>query len=301
MNDGKTAINSTWQGWEELTPVLRHANFYDGAPGESFGPRIINDFQILFVQSGHGTARISGDQFGIGPGDLVFYGPNVIHTVTSSREAPLRLVGLHFVFRHEDSALAGRTSTQPMAAGLACFPFQPDCSLRPNPPPVISTGGSSGIRRLCEHLVMSFLLAPEGRPLEKRALLLQLFESLHERLQVAGTMAPLPENQRRLMELAEVQLRQNPANPPSTAVLAIAAGFKPDTFARLFKRHTGVSVHGYVLELRLQRAQELLVENRLSVNQVAEAIGFTDQFYFSRLFSRRFGVPPSRLRKRFQL
>ena len=46
-------------------------------------------------------------------------------------------------------------------------------------------------------------------------------------------------------------------------------------------------------ELRLQRAQQLLVQGRYNVSEVAERCGFADAAYFSRVFAKTFGVPPS--------
>jgi signal transduction histidine kinase/AraC-like DNA-binding protein len=46
-------------------------------------------------------------------------------------------------------------------------------------------------------------------------------------------------------------------------------------------------------ELRLQRAQQLLVQGRYNVSEIAERCGFADAAYFSRVFAKTFGVPPS--------
>ena len=63
----------------------------------------------------------------------------------------------------------------------------------------------------------------------------------------------------------------------------------------LFKRAYGVTPVAYRAQLRLWRARELLVSTQRNVTQTAQAVGFTDPLYFSRLFRKHFGVPPSRL------
>lgn len=71
-----------------------------------------------------------------------------------------------------------------------------------------------------------------------------------------------------------------------------------DYVRKLFKRETGVTPHEYLNELRMKRAQKLIlggVSNSYSnytVSQIAEACGFAEPLYFSRVFKQRFGQSP---------
>ena len=51
-----------------------------------------------------------------------------------------------------------------------------------------------------------------------------------------------------------------------------------------------------ILRVRLREARRLLTTTSASVKQIAFQVGFEDPLYFSRLFRRRFGTPPSNLR-----
>jgi len=64
-------------------------------------------------------------------------------------------------------------------------------------------------------------------------------------------------------------------------------------FSKIFSRHTGKSPQQYIVELRLDRAAEMMVNQGLSPSEVAQFVGYGDIFNFSRMFKRRFGVPPS--------
>ena len=66
---------------------------------------------------------------------------------------------------------------------------------------------------------------------------------------------------------------------------------------RAFLQHFGSSPKQYVIKLRLHKALQLLVENKLSVKEVAFACGFSDEKYFSRAFKAKYGYPPSQLRE----
>ena len=69
----------------------------------------------------------------------------------------------------------------------------------------------------------------------------------------------------------------------------------PMAMRRLFQRSCGVTPLGYLTELRLNRAAQLLGcsdRSGLSVIDIARACGYRDALYFSRMFKRKFGVSP---------
>lgn len=77
-----------------------------------------------------------------------------------------------------------------------------------------------------------------------------------------------------------------------------------DYIRKLFKKETGLTPHEYLTAKRMERASGLLssgITNRYSnytVSQVAEACGFAEPLYFSRVFKKYFGVSPSEYSKR---
>ncbi len=72
------------------------------------------------------------------------------------------------------------------------------------------------------------------------------------------------------------------------------------TLTKAFKEQTGRTVGLYIDDLVMYSAQRKLLCTDLSVNEISEAFGFCDQFYFSRYFKRRCGELPLRYRKRMQ-
>ncbi len=63
-------------------------------------------------------------------------------------------------------------------------------------------------------------------------------------------------------------------------------------FRKVFKKQTGVSPTQYHINLRIDKAKELLMATHLSINEVASHVGFDSVFYFSRLFKQKTGFPP---------
>jgi AraC-like DNA-binding protein len=73
---------------------------------------------------------------------------------------------------------------------------------------------------------------------------------------------------------------------PETAPKAIARslGLSYETFRKKFTRHTGQSPARYRLHRLIERARALITERNLSNKQIAETLGFYDEFHFSRRF-----------------
>lgn len=62
---------------------------------------------------------------------------------------------------------------------------------------------------------------------------------------------------------------------------------------KLFREQTGLSPYQYFLQIKINKAKILLQEGYYSVKEIAFKLGFENQYYFSRLFHRKTGVPPS--------
>lgn len=65
---------------------------------------------------------------------------------------------------------------------------------------------------------------------------------------------------------------------------------------RIFKNLSGDSPNQYVLRARLEKAALLLRKNDLEIKDIASICGFTDIYYFSKLFKNKFKIPPGRFR-----
>ncbi|MGW4587557.1 AraC family transcriptional regulator [Amycolatopsis thermoflava] len=78
---------------------------------------------------------------------------------------------------------------------------------------------------------------------------------------------------------------------PSLDELAALAGMPRFRLLRAFRRATGVTPHGYLLQLRLRHAQQLLAAGHPVARAAADS-GFHDQSYLHRHFRRVFGATP---------
>lgn len=89
-------------------------------------------------------------------------------------------------------------------------------------------------------------------------------------------------------------LRTHYHAPLAASELARAAGMSTSSFHQHFKAVTGTTPLQYQKDLRLIEAKALLAAMTYSVSQAAYAVGYESPNHFSRDYSRKFGVPPSR-------
>ncbi len=69
-------------------------------------------------------------------------------------------------------------------------------------------------------------------------------------------------------------------------------------FSRLFKQSTGLPPHEYILQQRVEKAKTLLAARRLTVGEVAQAVGFFDHSSLCRHFKRLTGFSPRQFQRR---
>lgn len=88
-------------------------------------------------------------------------------------------------------------------------------------------------------------------------------------------------------------IRENYYNDITINSIAKSLGYTRNYLYTLFKNTYGISPQTYLLDLRIQKAKELLITERyLSINEISQAVGYSDSHYFSRVFHKKTGVSP---------
>lgn len=112
---------------------------------------------------------------------------------------------------------------------------------------------------------------------------------------------PLPEPDRRdaLADTFE-WMRQNLASDLNVEVVARRAAMSPRSFARHFKEQTGTTPARWVTQARIAEGQSLLETTALSVERIADAVGFGSPTAFRARFRDLLGVTPQEYRRSFR-
>jgi len=93
-------------------------------------------------------------------------------------------------------------------------------------------------------------------------------------------------------------LRDNFSRKLSLAEMAAVCGLSPYHFARAFSKTFGMSPHRYILVLRLDFAEKLLVESSMSITDIADLSGFSSQSHFTTTMKKYRQVTPLQARAR---
>ena len=132
--------------------------------------------------------------------------------------------------------------------------------------------------------------------LESKAL--ELLALKLEMIQRTPTLPPgISEEQAAVIFTAKDLLLSNIATPPSIHDLSRAAGMSHPKLQQLFRTVFGCSPFDMLREKRLEWAKELVEKNEMSLTEIAYELGYSGSSHFSRAFSDRFGVQPSKYRR----
>ena len=91
-------------------------------------------------------------------------------------------------------------------------------------------------------------------------------------------------------------MEENLEEPLSQKELASKSNISLRQLERLFKKYISNTPNQYYLKLRLERAQNLLMQTSMSILSVALASGFTSSSHFSKCYKAQFGIPPRETR-----
>ncbi len=91
----------------------------------------------------------------------------------------------------------------------------------------------------------------------------------------------------------------NLSRPVTVAELSAAAGINQQQLVKLFIRETGMTMKQYLAKKRSDLAAELLLESRMSVQEIGAYVGYGDNNYFSKVFKANIGVSPKEYRRMY--
>lgn len=99
------------------------------------------------------------------------------------------------------------------------------------------------------------------------------------------------------VEQAIVYINANLHAKLTLSQVAEKAFVSRSTLTKHFRRELGTSVNAYIMDALLSQARQQVISTTLPIRTISENLGFTDQFYFSKCFKAKFGLPPQKYRQ----
>ncbi len=107
----------------------------------------------------------------------------------------------------------------------------------------------------------------------------------------------MPGEKPTIAESAKRYIHENLNKKITIKEICDEVGCSKTTLISTFKKEFGTTVNIAITDAKLEEAKKLLILGKMSINQIAAETGFYDQSYFSKVFSSKYGMPPSAFRK----
>lgn len=254
-------------------PTINGSGITDYPRGTSLGPRLLKDYEFVWIERGDCTWEVDGNTVACPPGTVVLCKP-----------------GMHDRFRWDPT----RTTRH----GYIHFEI-------PDPsgyflPLLRRATGADVLRPLLRQA--AWLAEQESEWLQAHAveaLRQALYWYIEGFFSQTGTERPReqPAALTRVFEVLNREWREDLSSPLSVAQLAARAGISRGHLARICRQELEVTPQELLRLLRLEHAVLLLTRSDLKVQAVSELCGFANPFHFSRCCKQAYGLSPSEIRE----
>lgn len=232
-----------------------------------------NDYQLIYVYSGSSVIYNKGEKIVASSGDVVLYRPFEAQDYLLSPALSSHTYWIHF--------------NGPVCEGLFA-------TLQLNDSFLIKTQQNREIEYMITQVLRHYNLKTKNYEIICSGLMQSILGLLGGENQNIGFKKGLKKPDR-IAELIS-RLKMVPDLKINVSDAAEFCNMSKSHFTRIFKETTGISPVKFFLDIRIERAKELLTFTDLSIGEISIMSGFDDQNYFARIFKRVSGVTASEYR-----
>lgn len=248
------------------------------------------EMEISYINSGEGFFQINSEQLYVKKGDLVFVKSGLLHAAKTMENQTLEWTTVVFNLDLLQGKSVDRCQLdyiQPLLNGSIDLvgKIQSDMA------------GYDELNLALQTIFKTYYDKPLAYELELKALLLQMIMVLYRKKYISRNNQT-PENER-LKRLKKVltYVQDHYQSKITIEQLANIANYSTYHFIRLFKQEIGMTAIEYVHRIRLKEAENLLLNTKLPITEIALQVGFENVSYFIRKFKAHYGQPPAKYRR----
>ena len=251
--------------------------------------RVMDEYDLLYMQDGEWDIIEEGIHYHVSPGSVLLLEPGKHHYSTEKCSPMMRNLYIHFRAEVGDLPCSANDSAE-FEELQARNPSSLDKSLRL--PKLIQTADHKEVRHGFEKVVDAFW-SREDTAKELRCSL-----ALEALLLTLADLAISADRKTDILVSEMIhRFHVEPERFLSPEELADNYKVSVRTISGRFKEKTGMSIHQYQIQIKLDMAYDLLpISPGRSLHDIATSYGFYDEFQFSKLFKRQFGISPSQRR-----
>ncbi|SET45247.1 helix-turn-helix domain-containing protein [Paenibacillus sp. NFR01] len=237
--------------------------------------RTLQHHELVFVDGGSGSLMIGGKIFPVKEGMLYYIPAGVPHIFDKEFGAANNFLTVHFSYAR---VVYGETSWQLLETREPLL-F----------PPAEELKDYYQISEAFSRLVECWNAKMPGYEFLSRTLLQQLLAAIYQNLRKRNR------NYATSLKVEKIigYMQQHVDGRVTLTELSELVQLSPAYVSRAFKEATGESATAFFNRMKIDRAKEMLLEGGQRVKEVARALGFSDEFYFSRLFKQTEGISPT--------
>lgn len=231
--------------------------------------------EFLYITEGKGSILIEQKKYPLKEGMLFYLCPDITYNITLEMEGPACFLSVHFscalvTFNDNVWDIKGEDGT---------LSFQPIHELM----------DYYQVEDIFKKLVDSWNKKTPGYEFVTKTFLCQLMIAINQNIKKQNQNYSISLKVEKVIEY----LHQNISNKVTLQELSDLVHISPFYLSRAFKNSTGYTVIEYFNKIKIDKAKELMIESDKKVKDIAQMIGFGDEFYFSRIFKKIEGISPS--------
>ncbi len=272
---------------QSCNPFVRFARFQEERIPQGFSRAV--DHRIFYCHSGNGSLEAEGELFAFAPGTLLYIPAGTAYRYLFAQEIPV-FSGCNFDFSQDHNALV--TPIPPVRAedfgGQKILEVLPEGSIFSH----------------CIYLEEQFRLEPMFVEIAKEFVGHSMYyeakcSALLKEVLIAAARVVLARqqgvNESAVNDIVQY-IHSHYDRPLSNKEIAARFHYHEHYASTLMLKHTGLTLHQYVLNHKMHMAVQLLQSTTLSIGEVAEKVGMPDIKHFSKCFKNIIGHPPSKFK-----